>query len=94
MADVKIEGFTLHTYAEGIDRELEAMFSKAMCSYANMKEVNNAPYLTSDYDRAEAKGRFEAEYEATIRCIGMFVHESLYAIQHMVVEAATKEFDL
>lgn len=92
MADVKIEGFTLTAYADGIDRELEAMFGKAVCAYANWQAHLN---LTDPTDNQKmAAVAFKSEYEATIRCLDMFVGVGVYFLQRMVAEAAAEEFDL
>lgn len=74
----------LTAYNESNDREISMMVGKAMCAYAN-------------WQRAEAEGMercaiaCESEYEATIRIIGFFVRDSIYAIQAYVIDRADAE---
>lgn len=79
---------------EDNERQVEQMVGKAMCAYANWQEVDNIPYLANGYDKAEAKGRFESEYEATIRCIAMFVDQPTSYICQYVIARCFEEFGI
>lgn len=86
----------LHTYNECDERPVEMMVGKAMCAYANWQG------LKAEYDGDERGykpgydqvSKFEAEYQATVRCIGMFVSDSLPQVCRHVVERAKAEFDI
>lgn len=84
----------LNVINECNEQVVEWMVGKAMCAYANWQEVDSIPYLTNGYDKAEAKGRFEAEYEATVRCLGMLVRDSLPAVCRYVIDRAHEEFGI
>lgn|GEM_PF-6446451 len=74
----------LRPWNEANEREISMMEGKAMCAYAN-------------WQKAKAEGMelcavaCESEYEATIRCINMFVKDGIYAIQAHVVDRAETE---
>ena len=68
------------------DREIGWMFGKAMCAYANAMQV-------IELDKNQYR-IFMAEYEATVRCIDMFVEESIYEIQLAVIDACKEEFGI
>lgn len=76
-------------------REVEMMVGKAMCAYANWKSSLKAMHAAeSDIDRTlnrQAAIAGKNEYEATARCIDMFVVESIYEIQHVVSGRAEAE---
>ena len=83
----------LNAYNECNEREIEMMVGKAMCAYANARETFKKSYTDPMFRHVtqdELVARHEAEYEATIRCIDMFVRESLYEIQHLVIAEAEK----
>lgn len=79
----------LTAYNEANEREISMMVGKAMCAYANHveygKQLKN-PNLKSfgKKDAMLAGERAWAEYEATVRCIDMFVKNDLYEIQAYV----------
>lgn len=86
----------LTPYNEANGREIEMMVGKAMCAYANWHEQyeRNRNRNGDDYNLENGIMRAAAywsEYEATVRCIDMFVGDSLYAIQRHVTERAEAE---
>jgi len=85
----------LNAYNEANAREIEMMVGKAMCAFANAESIKrNAKKNIEEYGHEEYRVAVQAcmsEYEATVRCIGMFVKDSLYAIQAYVVERAEEE---
>ena len=91
----------LMAYNEANNREIEMMVGKAMCAYANWQE--NLKKVWADFDQNGDDGytsawvraaRDKSEYEATVRCIEMFVRDSIYEIQDYVMQRATDEFEL
>ncbi len=88
----------LTAYNECNDREIEMMVGKAMCAYANWQNSLKAVYgADNDTDRTMFKQNAIAcssEYEATIRCIDMFVRENIYEIQHYITSRAAEEFGI
>lgn len=84
----------LTAYNKANDRQIQQMFGKAMCAYANWQEVEHLKYLANGRSVAEAKARFESEYEATVRCIDMFVRESVPAICMAVIDSYREEFGI
>lgn len=76
----------LTAYNPENDRQIEQMVSKAMCAYANAMEINNLNRTQHEI--------YMSEYEATVRCIDMFVKESIYEIQFAVIESAKEEFGI
>ena len=83
----------LTAYNSQNDREISMMMGKAMCSYANWQQERN-----SDREDKVQKKLIEqshrSEYEATVRCIDMFVKESIYEIQFAVIESAKEELGI
>ncbi len=88
----------LTAYNEANEREIESMVGKAMCAYANWQGELKALYAAkSDTARTLAKQgaiAYKNEYEATVRCIDMFVRENVYEIQHIVKGRAEVEFGI
>lgn len=80
------------------EREIEMMVGKAMCAWANHESAMKAEQqLRRDYgdkvfDTTTAAQM--SEYEATVRCIAMFVTNSLYEIQAYVTGRAEAEFEI
>lgn len=77
-------------------REVEMMVGKAMCAYANWSMCNEHPdALEVQYGSREMfvslKSGWENEYEATVRCIAMFVSDTLPAICKHVIDRAEAE---
>ena len=75
-------------------RELQMMVNKAVCSYANWtvarKCVLEDIEMEGDADAAKMRAltASKSEYEATVRCINMFVRESLVEVcQYVIAEA-------
>ena len=83
----------LTAYNEANEREISMMVGKAMCAYANHigygEQLKN-PTLKEfgKKDAMLAGERAWAEYEATVRCIDMFVKDDLYEIQRHVIAKA------
>ena len=74
---------------ESNEREVDRMVGKAMCAYANWTmEVHDA-----DTDPVAACG-FRSEYEATVRCIAMFVHDPLSHVCAYVIDGAHEAFGI
>lgn len=86
----------LNAYNESNEREINSMVGKAMCAYANMSKVIEHEELMIESgaftkEQVEiAKAKHASEYEATVRCIEMFVKNSIYEIQHYVIAEAEK----
>lgn len=98
-ARAKRKGTTmkLTAYNECNDREIEAMVGKAMCAFANAREMFKLPYTDPRFrheTQDEVVSSLMAEYEATVRCIDLFVRESLYEIQSYVSGRAKTEFGI
>ena len=74
--------------AEVNERQVEMMVGKAMCAYANAVNFNK---VNPDSKNVTA---CMSEYEATIRCLEMFVNENIYAIQRAIIARAEEEFGL
>lgn len=74
----------LTAYNEANAREIEMMVGKAMCAWANWQTAIDNPYSTI------AQTAYKSEYEATVRCIDMFVRESLYEVQAYIIECAVE----
>ena len=79
-------------------RDIERMVGKAMCAWANWQNsMKHEELLTKNCGKAEARAEqaaHQSEYEATVRCIEMFVSDSIYAIQAYVVDRAEAEFGI
>lgn len=73
------------------ERQIEVMFGKAVCAYANALETFKLPYTDGRFRHVpqdEIVAACEAEYEATVRCLDLFVNENLYEIQQIVRDCA------
>ena len=88
----------LTAYNECNEREIESMVGKAMCAWANHESAMRAEkQLRAEYGDATFEKVTAAqlsEYEATARCIGFFVKESLPEICAYIIERAEKEFGI
>lgn len=88
----------LTAYNSQNDREISTMMGKAMCSYANWQErKSNKSELVKEFGKAQVEIAIvasQSEYEATVRCIDMFVKESIYEIQFAVIESAKEELGI
>lgn len=73
----------LTAYNEANEREISMMVGKAMCALANAKTAKKQ-------GMEHVRIACESEYEATVRCIDMFVKESLYEIQFHVIAETEK----
>ena len=85
----------LTAYNSQNDREIGMMFSKAMCAYANMVTAQRAD--ANDFhnmSKEVAVEKHQSEFEATVRCINMFVGESCNEICVAVIESAEEEFGI
>ena len=88
-----MEARKLTAIKETNEREIEMMVGKAMCAYANARETFDKSYTDPEFrhvSQDEIVAALTAEYEATIRCIAMFVREDLYEIQRFVKAEAEK----
>lgn len=70
------------------EREVEMMVGKAMCAYANWQTALDNPY-SKDIQIA-----YKNEYEATVRCIDMFVEEHLQQVCQTIIDRAKSEFGI
>lgn len=87
----------LNAYNEANEREISSMVGKAMCAWANWQDAKKytafAIEANDDYCKAiseKSETACASEYEATIRCIDLFVKNSIYEIQHYVIAEAEK----
>lgn len=78
----------LTAYNDQNAREIEMMMGKAMCAYANAVTINKMN------PKSENVIALMSEYEATVRCIDMFVRENIYEIQLAVIDSAKEEFGI
>ena len=79
------------------EREVEMMLGKAMCAYANWQRAEAADYYAPEFrheSQYEVVAAHRSEYEATVRCIAMFVRESVTSICIAVIERCKREFDV
>ena len=88
----------LHTYNDCDEIPVRMMVGKAMCAYSNWQSVeDDRDHLSSLYGSElveKSAIAHKSEYEATIRCIDMFVKDGLYAIQDYVTGRAKDEFGI
>lgn len=80
------------------ERQIEQMVGKAMCAYANWQErKNNKNELAEQFGMAQVQTTIAAsqsEYEATIRCIAMFVDQPTSYICQYVIARCFEEFGI
>ena len=74
----------LRPWNEANEREISMMVGKAMCAYANMVKA-----MSENMESCTIA--CQSEYEATVRCIDMFVKDSVYPVQAYVTERAEAE---
>jgi len=77
--------------------QVEAMVGKAMCAYANWRETENADYDDPQFrheSQYEVVAAYRAEYEATVRCIAMFVDQPTSYICKYVIDRCAEEFGI
>ena len=76
-------------------REVEMMVGKAMCAWANAEA--NRKFWEAEENASLKRGiqveveKAMSEYEATVRCIAMFVSDTLPAICKHVIDRAETE---
>ena len=74
------------------------MASKAMCAYSNYKgAVNEHKSLVKEYGVLSVEvteAQYKSEYEATVRCIAMFVKEPVPTICTYVTDRCKDEFGI
>ena len=75
-------------YDKANERQIEMMVSKAMCAYANWQAAEEKAFAI------EERVSHRSEYEATVRCIAMFVKESVPAICTAVIDGCKEEFGI
>lgn len=88
---------SLTPYNPANAREVEMMASKAMCAYANWQQAERADYYDPQFrhvSQYEIVAAHRSEYEATARCIGMFVKEPLPTICIAIIGRAKEEFGI
>ena len=76
----------LTAYNSQNDCAIGMMMGKAMCAYANWQKAEKTAFAV------EWRVACRSEYEATVRCIAMFVKESIYEIQAEVIDSCKEEF--
>lgn len=83
---------------EDNERQVEQMVGKAMCAYANWKgAVNEHKSLVEEYGVLSVEvteAQYGSEYEATVRCIAMFVDQPTSYICQYVIARAWEEFGI
>ena len=87
----------LTAYNECNEREIEMMVGKAMCADANAREAFKASHTDNRFRHVpqdEVVATYRAEYEATVRCIEMFVRENVYEIQRYIQGRCKEEFGI
>lgn len=85
----------LNAYNAQNDREVGMMFSKAMCAYANMVTAQRADAKEfHNMSKEVAVEKHQSEFEATVRCIDVFVRESCNEICVAVIESCEVEFGI
>lgn len=93
--DKRQETQTLTPTNEANAREIEMMVGKAMCSYANYRgALNEHKSLVKQYGALGVevtKAQYKSEYEATVRCIAMFVSEPVPTICQVVIDRCRSE---
>ena len=84
----------LNAYNECNEREINSMVGKAACAWANREcALKSEKQLRSEFGDKVFDTTTAAqlsEYEATVRCIGMFVRESLPQVCEFVIAEAEK----
>lgn len=68
------------------EREVEMMMGKAVCAWANA--------TAGEYQIERYRHMAMAEYEATARCIGLFVREPLWKVCSAIIDRAKAEFEI
>ena len=79
------------------EREVEIMVGKAMCAYANWKQTEAADYDNPQFrhvSQYEVMAAQESEYEATVRCISLFVEQPTSYICKYIIARAKSEFGI
>ena len=81
--------YILTVYNECDERPVEQMVGKAMCAYANYKTaINEHTKNVNEYGLASVnivEAECRSEYEATVRCIAMFVEQpTSYICQYVI----------
>lgn len=84
---------------EDNERQIEWMVGKAMCAYANWRRATERPEgfffkNASEDEQEKAKVAFNSEYEATVRCIAMFVNQPTSCICGYVIARVEEEFGI
>lgn len=80
------------------ERQVEQMVGKAMCAYANYKQATDEHVeLVEQYGAISVEvteASFNSEYEATIRCIALFVDQPTSIICQYVSARCSEEFGI
>lgn len=82
---------------EDNERQVEQMVGKAMCAYANwQRSIDSRRFYfkgnVSEIEKEKIRAANESEYEATVRCIAMFVDQPTFYICQYVIARAWEEF--
>lgn len=77
------------------DTQVESMMGKAICAYANWKEAEREREklaMLHGREKVElAVTAHQSEYEATVRCIALFVEEHLPEVCRIVIDRCEEE---
>lgn len=88
----------LTAYNPDNNRQIEQTVGKAMCAYANWQEAEESARDGEEYaggiSAVEMACMRNAEYEATVRCIAMFVKEPVSTICAYVIDRCKDEFGI
>jgi hypothetical protein len=81
------------------ERPVEQMVGKAMCAYANAKRASERPdgfffKKLSEHEVEVEVAKMWSEYEATVRCIAMFVDQPTSCICGYVIARVEEEFGI
>lgn len=83
---------TFTAYNNDNDREIRMMFNKAVCAYACWMDLDGRKEELREFNTeceiVEEIVMRKSEYEATARCIAMFVKDSLPEICMAIIEEA------
>ena len=80
------------------EREVEMMVGKAMCAWANWQNNENTVGICIDKNLAQFYANRalaeQSEYEATVRCISLFVEQPTSYICKYIIARAKSEFGI
>ena len=84
---------------EDNERQIEMMVGKAMCAYANWHRSTDKNHFffksgVSELEKEKARTAHQSEYEATVRCIAMFVEQPLSYVCEYIIARCFEEFGI